>query len=78
MKKTYNYNEFKKDPRTSGPNGLSRANKTLFDCIDNKKTTPEEISSAIEKAYSIGRHRSPSYVKCQIKLALKLFKKFTF
>lgn len=74
MDKKYNYQEFKIDPRTT----KSRYVLALFECIDNKKTSPEEIFTAIDKAYSIGKYRSQSKIKENKKKAIKLFNKFIF
>ena len=74
MDKKYNYQEFKKDPRTT----MSRCVVALFGCVDSNKKNPESILLAIDKAYSVGKHRSPSYIKDQKKKALKLLNQFVF
>ena len=74
MEKKYYYKEFLIDPRTT----LSRANNALFECIDKKTTTPAEIFTSIDIAYSTGKHRSPSYIKDVKKKTLKLFNQFVF
>lgn len=79
MKKKYNYQEFKKDPRTYTPTGkLPRSLSALFKCIDNKKTSSEDIFTAIDEEYSTGKHRCQSYIKDRKIRALKLLSKFIF
>jgi hypothetical protein len=71
--KQYNYNEFKNDPRT-----VVRATLALIKCIDNKTTSPTVINQAIDNAYTVGKHRSPSYIKRRKFEALELLNKFVF
>ena len=72
MDKKYNYQEFKKDPRT----GKSRGIMVLFEYIDHNERNPEKILMAIDKAYTIGKHRSPSHIKEQKRNAIKLLNQF--
>jgi hypothetical protein len=62
--------QLKDDPRT-----VSRSALALISCIENNKTSKAEIFQAVEKSYSIGRHRSPSYIKLQKLKAIELLKK---
>lgn len=71
--KTYDYQTFKNDLRTP----RTRVYVALFDCIDNNKTSPEELFKAIDIAYSVGTHRSPHYLKKRKELAIKLLNMFT-
>lgn len=79
MDKKYNYQEFKNDPRTFNSDKTHpRYIIALFDCIDNKRTSPQEIFEAIDKAYSIGKHRNPSYIKYCKSISIKLLDSFNF
>lgn len=77
--KKYNYEEFKNDPRTFSEDKQSpRYIIALIDCIDNSKTSPEEIFAAIDKIYSIGHPHSPSYIKKRKIKAIQLLENFIF
>ena len=77
--KKYNYQEFKNDPRTYSPTKiLPRATQAVFNCIDNKKISPEELFKEIDRLYSEGKHRSPHYIKHVKIQAIKLLNQLEF
>ena len=65
--------ELKNDPMTKG-----RTMIASIRCLDNGITDIETIFSEIDKEYSIGKHKSPSYIKSKKKDAIKFLTKYKF
>jgi len=63
--------ELKVDPRNHGRDIFA-----LIDCLNKGKIDLESIFKEIDQAYSVGKHRSPSYVKGRKKSIVRFLTKY--